>query len=580
MKKILAIIFLMSGYLTAQTGIVNPLDKVRKIADRVIKETAFEFTNVKQKAAPEVQVVEFSKTFNGQIGKGFAFSKIFVNGNMKLKYGVSYSMPIKIWVNGQLVFEKKKAVKFFYRETTTYLFKSNDTVTVNLTSGENRIVIESSLSGTPFVYLREVTERDMLMKSKFIPLDAEMNTTWAWAFLKVTPGMLAGSGGYLRTTFVDSVYSGKFTNGLSFQYPPVNELKKLVIGKDNTFKKDSYADWNYPNGALMMVLLNLTDASGDEKYHSFVKKYCEFINDNLPMLKKQYYSLHDLRGSYLRIFRKCMLDDAGAPVYPFAEISLLDKRKDFIPLVKERADYVSKIQERLADGTLCRPEPERYTVWCDDLFMSTPLLLRAAKLFNDKKYYDDVVKQVVNFNKYLLDEKTGLYEHGWFSNKKEQSKIFWGRANGWVIWAESEALLMLPKNHPGYKKVEEIFKANLNALIKYQDESGIWHQVMDDKESFGETSCTAMFALGMARGIMNGNLDKSFAAPAFKAWKAIEEKISSDGIVKDICQGTGIGFDDRFYKTRERFDNDPRGLGAVITAGIEINKLQKFMKNN
>ena len=37
----------------------------------------------------------------------------------------------------------------------------------------------------------------------------------------------------------------------------------------------------------------------------------------------------------------------------------------------------------------------------------------------------------------------------------------------------------------------------MEALAGYQDPSGMWHQVLDHPETFEETSCTAMFTLGL-----------------------------------------------------------------------------------
>ena len=46
--------------------------------------------------------------------------------------------------------------------------------------------------------------------------------------------------------------------------------------------------------------------------------------------------------------------------------------------------------------------------------------------------------------------------------------------------------------------------------------------------------------------------------PALKGWKALQNK---------------IGEDVEFYESRKRFDHDPRGLGAMLTVGVEISKL-------
>ena len=113
----------------------------------------------------------------------------------------------------------------------------------------------------------------------------------------------------------------------------------------------------------------------------------------------------------------------------------------------------------------------------------------------------------------------------------------------------------------------------MESIAGYQDASGMWHQVLDHPETFEESSCTAMFTLGLARGVRMGWLKKSYGDNAINGWKALQHKIGEDGTVRDICRGTGIGDDVEFYEQRNRFDHDPRGLGAMITAGCEINLL-------
>ena len=70
-----------------------------------------------------------------------------------------------------------------------------------------------------------------------------------------------------------------------------------------------------------------------------------------------------------------------------------------------------------------------------------------------------------------------------------------------------------------------------------------------------------------------GWLPEKYREQALLGWKALRQKIREDGTVIDICRGTEIGNDVDFYEKRARFDHDPRGLGAMITAGCEINLL-------
>ncbi|MGC9344289.1 MAG: glycoside hydrolase family 88/105 protein, partial [Bacteroidales bacterium] len=180
--------------------------------------------------------------------------------------------------------------------------------------------------------------------------------------------------------------------------------------------------------------------------------------------------------------------------------------------------------------------------------------------------------QIISFNSYLFDEDMGLYKHGWFSPANEASIAFWARANGWVIWGIAEALEYMPEEHESYEEILRIFREHMEGIVAFQDNSGLWHQVLDKPESYLETSASAMFVIGLSRGLRNGWLDESFSQYALKGWKGLESRISEDGIVQGICRGTAIGHSLEFYYERATFANDPRGLGAFMQAAIEVDK--------
>lgn len=83
-----------------------------------------------------------------------------------------------------------------------------------------------------------------------------------------------------------------------------------------------------------------------------------------------------------------------------------------------------------------------------------------------------------------------------------------GRANGWIIWATTEALLNIPSDHKSYNQILSIYKNHIDAILNYQNENGMWNQILNDKNTFEETSSTAMFIVGLSRGIRNGWLEK------------------------------------------------------------------------
>lgn len=561
------------GKIYTQDNFANsPLQIIQSIADKIINDTQFEFVPQFQETQLGVQIIDFKREFAGNIkGICYALSYIGSGSDSIVNLGISASPGISIWINDQIL-EVKKSERPSIKEIAYGMINFEDTLEVMIKKGFNKILIKSS-PGHSFskIFLRQITDNPETEGwLKFSVHPALVNTgTSGWLII----GPLAGQSEEIPEKEIKNFYVNN-GNYLTWRSPKQNVIQQLKINPGNTFKKDSYVDWNYANGETILSILSVAEETANEKYLLFAKQWCDFILDNIGYFRWQYDSLNALRGSFHRIFRKSMLDDAGAPVLPFLQFYLDKKDERYYSIIEEMSSYIMNKQVRLDDGTLCRPEPVEMTVWADDLFMAVPVLIRMGNITGDKKYFEEAVRQIISFNKKLFDEKKNLYKHGWFSKTGETSIAFWGRANGWIIWALSEALLHLPKNLKEYSEIMTIYKSLVDGLIKYQDKSGMWHQVLDHPESYEETSCTAMFVLGIARGVNNKWLNESYSDYAFKGWNALTKKIEPEGIVHGICRGTGIGENLEFYFNRPTFDNDPRGLGAVLTAGIEVSKLQ------
>src|SRR5690606_38744186 len=70
------------------------------------------------------------------------------------------------------------------------------------------------------------------------------------------------------------------------------------------------------------------------------------------------------------------------------------------------------------------------TLWCDDLYMSTPFLCRYAQLTGDSSYLDDAAEQFLLYKKYLWMEEQQYMSHVYDFKFASQTKIAWGRGNG------------------------------------------------------------------------------------------------------------------------------------------------------
>lgn len=540
------------------------LKTTRKVADKIIRETSFDYRQ-------EPLLNNFWSHFQTVVPPEevtVAKSAINVTEDRKVSLGLAFSGTITVFVNGQNVFSgSSQAVDLL--EYTYNRFKPQERVELELKKGSNQLIVICSGGKVNVLMLPldELGERDN--SASFAQLVTEPIASH-WLI----------SGPYKGLSEQGLLAIGQSNEGLSYtakgdawRIPSYPIARQLVVPSEASFQRHPYSEWHYANGGTMLGMLNVYSVSEDPRYFDFVKQFADHVYQNMEMDRWQFENIPVLRGAQYRLFRLTMLDDSGGPALPFVELKRTYDESSYDDILKNVLNHVVNEQDRLSDNTLCRSEPETNTIWGDDLFMSTPFLCRMAIATGQKELFDDVANQIIQFNQYLMNPETGLYFHGYYADRGEPAPFQWGRANGWVTWAMSEALMLMPKKHKDYRKILKIYRNHLASLVKYQEESGIWHQILNDPSTYEETSCTAMYTLSLARGVNQGWLDESYKENALAGWSAVTSKIGPDGTVSKICRGTGIGESVAFYNSRETFDHDPRGLGAVLTAGSEVYKM-------
>jgi rhamnogalacturonyl hydrolase YesR len=343
-----------------------------------------------------------------------------------------------------------------------------------------------------------------------------------------------------------------------------------------------YVEWYYPNGVLNIAMKRMADAFGKDEYDNYVSKNYQFIFDHYQLFEncytpgKRYISYYRENYSpYWQLFMFSELDHCGS-----MGAGLIDEYKDnktdrYRQLINKIGDYILNKQVRLDDGTLVRTTPKEYSLWTDDLFMSIPFLVRMGDLTGEDKYFDDAVHQIEQFRNYVFNKEMKIYHHFWISDTVIEPFAYWGRANGWAIMAHAELLTYLPEDHPKREKMVTYFKQHIEGLVALQDESGLWHQLLDKDDSYLETSSTSMFLYAIARGIRKGWLDDSYKNELKKGWEGLVKKIDDKGLLHNICIGTPIGWDAEFYYNRPKSAGDTHGTAAALIAGSEYVLLKK-----
>lgn len=358
-----------------------------------------------------------------------------------------------------------------------------------------------------------------------------------------------------------------------------NSTKEIPKGEDVRFKSP-LSEWHYSNGVLDMSMINLGEYLNDPRYIDYAKNHVAFGFANYEYFKNTFRNdRKHWHWPFGQLWNMKELDDCGAMGAAVIEVYNYDSKKQYKDYFEAAAKHIMQDQIRLSDGTLCRTFPREMTVWADDVYMSVSFLAQMGKQTGDTKYFDEAARQIINISEYLWCPEKQLFYHCYYTDLNRNGVAFWGRANGWITVSLVRLLDVLPQNYEGRKQLIDLLEKQIVGASRYQNENGMWNQLLDKPESYDESSVTAMYVYGIAKAINEGWFDDTYMRIAQLGWNALKkDQITENGHFKNVCVGTGITDDLPFYYSRPVGENEKHGLGLIIDAGVEILKLNKRNK--
>ena len=376
-------------------------------------------------------------------------------------------------------------------------------------------------------------------------------------------------------------------NYLDTVTPPVMINKKTgavlndpaQLDTNSAVKQGDFRLTSYEWGVTYAAMLRAAETTGDKRYATYVKDRFDFLSKWIPAVKAKFPVEYIRSQRFLhQPIDPHALDDAGAVCAAMIKAQRAGINEGLRPQIDVFINYIVNKEYRLKDGTLARNRPLKNTIWLDDMFMGVPAMAQMGKMTGQKKYFDEVVKQIRQFSARMFNKELGIYMHGWVESMNPHPEFHWGRANGWALLTLTEVLDVLPENHPGFKMVLDQYRAHVKGLAKYQDGTGFWHQLLDKSDSYLETSATAIYTYCIAHGVNKGWLDvKAYAPMSLLGWSAVASKVNEKGQVEGTCVGTGMAFDPAFYYHRPVNVFAAHGYGPALFAGAEITAmLDKF----
>ena len=334
---------------------------------------------------------------------------------------------------------------------------------------------------------------------------------------------------------------------LDYDVKEINKAIDAVVRKTMTMD----LTWDWPCGVAYYGISEAYRVTKNEDYLNFLIKWTdEYIEMGLPSWN----------------VNACAMGHAMFSLYEATG------EQKYLDLVMSKIDYLRNKALRFGDNVLQHTVssnndfPEQ--AWADTLFMAAFFMLRVGAKFKDQDLINDALNQYYWHIKYLQDEKTSLWYHGYNNiNKDHMSGFYWGRANAWAAYTMSQVKKNLSDwyLYPPCMDVECAIRDQLAAIKLLQTENGLWRTILDDEEAYEEVSASCGIAAAMI-----DNKNPLHAKYVQKALKGILENISEDGRVLNVSGGTAVMKDREGYRgvPKEWIQGWGQGLALAFLTAI------------
>ncbi|WP_417558670.1 glycoside hydrolase family 88/105 protein [Mesoflavibacter zeaxanthinifaciens] len=337
--------------------------------------------------------------------------------------------------------------------------------------------------------------------------------------------------------------------------------------------------WDYKIGMFCLALQKLSDKTGKDIYFDYGKAYADTLINEKGEIKN--YKLDDYN-----------IDNINAGKILFDVYEKTNDQKYLTALQTLRSQLETHL--RTPSGGFWHKRIYPNQMWLDGLYMGQPFYARYNTQYENGDKLNDVVHHFQLLHDHTKDSETGLYFHAWDESKqmdwanKETGTApnFWLRALGWYGMALVDTLDYFPEDHPKRQQLIDYLNELAEAIVKYQDETGLWYQVpnMADREpNYLEASGSGMLTYTLAKGVNKGYLPKGYYDNAVKGFDGLVKElitVDDDGEIhiNQVCKSAGLGGNPyrdgtfEYYMSEPILTDNSHGLGPFVLAAMELNK--------
>jgi len=336
------------------TDMENPLDVVRLIGDKLIRDTPFKYRLKLSRPGDQfssMKTIDFTRTFGtGKQGLAYAFTQLIAPEKMEQKIELEHSDGCRIWLNDKLIYDLpgKREAKLRKEERSINM---SFEVMLNLNEGTNNLLIESTSAGRQWIVaiqppslkgaVNAQKKQSPSISIANIPgVGKEIAEISNWLVLGLFDKSMDDSGlsSILKGEIVfGEMYKGTEGQLVTWTIPKIEVLGDVIDAKE----WGTNYNWNYHNGGVAWAMQLLSEASGEKKYDLYATNFCDFHLKGKDFIDYQVNTLHEFNSANSLFLKTPLLDFTLAPSIPF--IYRLRKEKQF----DNREKYVSFIDSMI-----------------------------------------------------------------------------------------------------------------------------------------------------------------------------------------------------------------------------------------
>ncbi len=221
--------------------------------------------------------------------------------------------------------------------------------------------------------------------------------------------------------------------------------------------------------------------------------------------------------------------DPAANGVPVMKAYTLTQEPGFQRAHERMLDWLLCQAPRSGEGTLYHVT-DRGQIWVDSFYMAPPYLAAAG-------YPALAVRQIEGLRETLWHPDAKLYSHIWDDDRQAyEREDFWGVGNGWAAAGMMRVVDELPDTMETERnRLLGYIRDVLEGCLPYMRADGLFHNVVDDPDTFVETNLSQMLAYAIFRGVGGGWLDAQYLQPAETMRRGAHGKVDPYGLVQGVC---------------------------------------------